>query len=185
MARERLIGVHRLRPPLDGRDGRLCNAGLLVITRRPIQAPFLTEPDHTIRALDGRQRGVAHRVNLLELKGVPALRRLTTSRDNSSRIVRSPTRAFRRASSSSRPLAVRLFKPASPLVMECSRHSDNVAAVMPRSREIKSRASPRNTRSTASTFLREENRPRSGFDCAMDTSLNEVQYAPNVCPRKS
>src|SRR6185437_1559768 len=183
MTRERLIGVRGFRSPLGG-DGWLGDAALLVITRRPTQAPFLADPDHTIRTLDGRRRGVAHRVDLPAAKGAPPRRRLTASRDSSRRIVRSPTSAFRRASSSSRPSAARLFKPACPLVTKCSRHSDSLAAVMLVSRETRSRSSPRSTSRTASTFFREENRPRSVFDCAMDTSINEGAVCPNCVSKE-
>jgi hypothetical protein len=42
----------------------------LMIERRPTQAPFLTDPDHAIRAICGKRCGVAHRVDFPEAKGV-------------------------------------------------------------------------------------------------------------------
>ena len=41
------------------------------------------------------------------------------------------------------------------------------------------RSSPRSTRSTTSIFLREENRPRSVFAFAMDTSVHQGAVCPN------
>ena len=170
-------------PRLAGSVGGL--AALVMIERRPAYPPFLTDSHHAIAPLLGRRRGVAHRVDLPVAKGKPPRSRWTASLDSSSRIVKSPTKAFNRSSSSSQPSAARLFKPACPLATNWSRHSDTVAAVSPASRETRSRSSPRNRRHTTSIFLREENRPRSAFDFAMNTSLTEGQYAPIECPRKS
>src|SRR6478735_5198261 len=176
---EHLVGVRRLRATLGRLGGRPRGAVLVVIVRRPAHAPFLTDSHHALAALLGRRQGVAHRVDLPVAKGTPPRRRWTASRDSSSRMVRSPTNAFSRASSASRPSAARLFKPAWPLVTKWSRHSDSVAAVIPASRETRSRSSPSSTRNTTSTFLREDNRPRSVFDFAIDTSVIERAVCPN------
>ncbi len=109
VSREPLVRVRRLRPSLGGLSRRTRHASLLVIERCPTQSPFRTDPNHTIRALCGRRHGVAHRVDLPVAKGAPPRNRWTASRDSSNRIVKSPTKAFSRASSSSRSSATRLF----------------------------------------------------------------------------
>src|SRR5581483_7049443 len=185
VAGQRLVRVRRLRPSLGRLPGRLRGAALMVIERRPAQAPLLAHPDHTIAALLGRRRGAAHRVDLPATKGAPPRRRLTASRESSRRIVRSPTKAFSRAADGRDDELARLFRLAWPPAKNWSRHSAIRAAVTPNSRDTRSRSSPRSTRSTASTFLREEQRPRSAFDFAMDTSFMRGQYAPNRCPKKS
>jgi hypothetical protein len=180
-----LIRVRRLRPPLGRLAGWPLGTAPLVRARRPGHAPLLAHPVHTKATLLGRRRGVAHRVDRPATQGRPPRRRWTASRASARRLVRSPTKAFNRANSSSRPSAARLFRPAWPLARNWSRQSERVAAVTPSSRETRSSSSPRSTCNTASTFLREEKRPRSAFNLAMDTSFNEGQDAPNQGPKKS
>ncbi len=81
VSREHLIRVRGLRPSFGRRKRWSCDTALLVIERCPTQPPFLTDPDHAIRAMCGRRRSVAHRVDLRTPKGAPPRNRSTASRE--------------------------------------------------------------------------------------------------------
>lgn len=176
-----LVGVRGLQAAL----GWLAHeAASLVIDGRPAYTSLLAHADHTILALNGRQRVAWLLADLPATQGPPPRRRLTASRDSSRRIVRPPTSVFSRASSVSRPSAARLVNLACLPATKWPRHAESVAAVMPRSRDTRSSSSPRNNRKTASPFFREDNRPRSAFDFAMDTSFNEGAVCPKCVSKK-
>lgn len=146
---------------------------------------LLAHEDHTILALNGRQRGVAPRMDLPATKGLPPRRRLTASRDSSRRIVRSPTSVFSLASSVSQPSVAQLVKRACPPATKWPRHAESVAAVMSRSRDTRSSSSPRNNRKTASPFFREDNHPRSALDSPWTLPSMKGGSMPQMCVQEN
>src|SRR3954462_1583875 len=101
-----------------------------------------------------------------------------------------PTFDRRRAISSSRSSAGRLFMAAVLPPRKLSRQPERVAAVTPSSRESVSRSSPRRSRRTASVFRLAEKRPRSWLSVlvlllGISGTPSRDHYGPEGCPEKT
>src|SRR5690606_17079352 len=154
------VAVARLRAALTGRRGALA-----AITRRVHgRARYFPPATHASEPVGLSSRGgegFAHRLRLGHKKGFSSSIRWQRSSSSSLAIVISPILARSRWISSSRSSAGRLFRLASPPARKWSRQLASVPAVTPMDRDTASSVSPRSTRSTASRFLRDENRPPS------------------------
>src|SRR4051812_44332878 len=131
------------------------------VDRGPGQAPDAGDPGQAIGAARGRGDGPAHRFDLRRPKGRPPSRVAIFCSSSSLAMVTSPSLAFRRSNSSSRPSRSRSFIAASAATRARSRHSLSRATVTLSSRARVSSGSPRSRRVTAASLRRAEKR-RSG-----------------------
>ena len=164
VADQLLVGGRPHRPPLLGhgpllrRDGL---PGLEVVGGGAGQAEDAADPLHPVGLAGAGGGGAAQPLRLLVTKGRPLSRCWHFWPSSSLSMVSWPTLAWRRATSSSRSSAGRLFRAAVPPSRKASRQEESVAAMTPSSLERVSRSSPRSRRRTASVFRLAEKRPRS------------------------
>src|SRR4051812_36291802 len=132
----------------------------VAIDGRPCNAPEVRDPQEAVDLGGGGRNLPAHRLDLRRPKGRCVSRRSIFASKSSAVIVSSPTLACSRSIAASRASAGRLFSDASPAARNWLRQPLSSAAVTPSAREISSRSSPRNRRSTASCLRRADIRRR-------------------------
>lgn len=129
------------------------------IDRGPGHAPGPAHGGDPVGSVRGGRDVPAHGLDLRRAKGRPASRRAILPSSSSLSRVSSPTFERRRRTSSSRSSAGRVLSAAWPAARKSSRQPEIRAAGTPRSRETRSRSSPRRIRRTAPCLRLADIRP--------------------------